>query len=176
MPTRLVLLTLLALALVGCEPERQPVGGGANEGFGMPGGGDGSGEAEAEPAEATPVPVEIRIRPRGLRTAPGREPIQLTAVVYDAERQPLDVSVEWHSLDPEKVEVDALGRLTALGPLGPAFITASAGDVLAENVPVYVVDPAELPDPGADDQDEDEGSAQPEPVVIDATPGAPKSE
>lgn len=97
------------------------------------------------------VPFEIRIGAdptfggRGTRVAPGRAPSQLYARVVDAEFNVLDAPVVWHSLDPERVDVDALGRLSALGPLGPAFVTASTGNLLAEPLPIYVVPPGQLP-------------------------------
>lgn len=148
MSTRTTSLLLFAALTLACQRPSNPAGGGANEGFALPGSGEGSDEAA--PVEPGPAPAIVRIEQRGVRIAPGRDPMQLSALVLDAEREILQVPVEWHSLDPEKIEVDALGRLSALGPLGPAFVTASAGDVIAEPLPVYVVDPSELPLPEDD--------------------------
>ena len=110
-----------------------------------------SGDPSAAEGSGVGVPVEIRIGAdptfggRGTRVAPGRAPTQLYARVVDAEFNVLDAPVVWHSLDPERVDVDALGRLSALGPLGPAFVTASTGNLLAEPLPIYVVPPGQLP-------------------------------
>lgn len=168
MSTRLLSVLAALVFVAACNSGGQPADGGENEGFQR---GSGDGSAEAAPEAEGPAPALVRIQQRGVRIAPGREPTQLTAEVLDANREPVEVRVEWHSLDPEKIEVDALGRLTALGPLGPAFVTASAGEIIAEPLPVYVVDPAELPDPNAEEEEEAEGSAETTTVRIDATHG-----
>lgn len=165
-----LLFATAALLAAGCNNPGQP--GGLHvperdeEGSGS---GDGSGEVEEEP-EPELIPAAVRIRQRGVRIADGRTAVvligesevelfesRLTAVVLDEERNPIDVPVTWHSLDPEKVRVSSSGVLTAVS-LGPAFVTASAGDVIAEQIPVYVVNPNQMPvfeeDGSGDEEDE----------------------
>ena len=151
-----LLLFAATVFAAGCNNPEQPgditVPDREEEGSGS---GDGSGElVETEPEL---IPVAVRIRQRGVRIAEGRTAVvlvgetevellesRLTAVVLDEERNPIDVPVTWHSLDPEKVRVSSTGILSAVS-LGPAFVTASAGDVIAEQIPVYVVTPNQMP-------------------------------
>jgi hypothetical protein len=154
----LSLLVAAAAVTSGCNNPGQPtsivVPDREGEGSGS---GDGSGEGQEEEIEPEPIPAAVRIRQRGLRIAEGRTAVvllgddevelyesRLTAVVLDEERNPIDVPVTWHSLDSEKVRVSSSGVVTALS-LGPAFVTASAGDVIAEQIPIYVVTPAQMP-------------------------------
>jgi hypothetical protein len=105
------------------------------------------GSAEAAVEEIEPEVHAIRVEPPGVRIAPGRPPVVLSATVFDAERLAVDVPVVWHNLDPTRVAITEAGELTALGPLGPAMVTVSAGEFVAEPIPIYVVDPADLPPP-----------------------------
>jgi hypothetical protein len=116
-------------------------------------------EGSAEAAEEPPlIAAAVRIRQRGVRISEGRTAVvlvgeeevelldsRLTAIVLDEERNSLDLPVTWHSLDPEKVTISEDGVLHAVGPVGPAFVTASAGDVIAEQIPVYVVTLEQMP-------------------------------
>ena len=161
MMLRQVLLFVLTGAVLafGCKNPSQP--GGLNvpdrQGEGS-GSGEGSSEDVEVEEEGDPLPAAVRIRQRGVRIAEGRTAVvlvgesevelldsRLTAVVLDEERNPIDVPVTWHSLDPEKVTIDQNGVLRAVS-LGPVFVTASAGDVIAEQIPVYVVHPSQMPD------------------------------
>lgn len=157
---RHVLFSVLASAVLalGCQNPSQPAGLAVpdrpEEGSGSS---DGSADGAEVEADADPVPAAVRIRQRGVRIAHGRTAVvligegeveltdsRLTAVVLDEDRNPIDVPVTWHSLDPEKVRVDQDGVLHAVS-LGPVFVTASAGDVIAEQIPVYVVHPSQMP-------------------------------
>lgn len=138
---------------------------------------EGSAQAEEEPILASAV----RIRQRGVRIAEGRTAVvlvgeeevelldsRLTAIVLDEERNPLDIPVTWHSLDPDKVTVSSDGVLHAVGPVGPAFVTASAGDVIAEQIPVYVVTLEQMPV----FEEEEEGSAAGDSAEVEPQDGA----
>ncbi len=141
---------------------------------------EGSASAEAASAEAAPaegsaeVAVEevppdvhaIRVEPPGVRIAPGRPPVVLAATVFDAERLEVDVPVVWHNLDLTRVAITEAGELTALGPLGPAMVTVSAGEFVAEPIPIYVVDPADLPPPADGSGDIEEPETDPERVAL----------
>ena len=143
----LLLVSLLAVAACDRAPaapaEPAPPAAGSAEAEPS---GEGSEEAAA-PAPDDPAArvASIRITPDAVRVAMGDPLVELSAAVYDAAGNVLDVPVTWHSLDPGKVRVSERGVLTPLGPLGPAFITASAGSVVAEQVPVYVSAPAPPP-------------------------------
>jgi hypothetical protein len=183
-----LLLSAAAILTTGCRNPGQPteinVPARDEEGSGS---GDGSG-ADDDAAEPEPVPAAVRIRQRGVRIAEGRNAVvlvgegevelfesRLTAIVLDEDRNPIDVPVTWHSLDPEKVRVASDGTLTAVS-LGPAFVTASAGDVIAEQIPVYVVTPGAMPvfeDEGSGDEAEEsvaEGSGVQAPAGGDEVP------
>ena len=147
---RTISFAALCIALAGCNSEPEAPTPIPPPSAPSAGAEDDPGSAPAEPeGSAEPVVEVVRIRPTGVRIAPGRPPVTLSAEVLDQNREPLEVDVEWHSLDPDKVSIAADGTLTALGPLGPAFVTASAGDFIAEPVPVYVVDPSEIPVEGS---------------------------
>lgn len=158
-PTALAAVAVLTLAAACDRSVETRVAGRAD------GSGDADGSAAATestgPARPEDLVVEVRIAAspnmadRGVRIAPGLPPVQLYARVFDAERNDVPARVVWHSLDPDRVEVDALGRLSALGPLGPAFVTASAGDVIAESMPVYVVPAEQLPPVDGSGEDAD---------------------
>lgn len=133
---------------------------------------EGSAAQPAEEGSAQgdqPDVALVRIQSAPLRIAPGLEPVRLVAVALDADRQAIPgVEIRWHSLDREKLSVSEDGTLTALGPLGPAFVTASAGDVIADPLPVYVVDAARLRPP----EGSGEGSGEDAPDGADAPTAA----
>lgn len=127
-----------------------------------------SGAAPVEAAEAPqeapagPVLVRLLVEPDTLLLGEGMaSALQVSALT--AEGATVAPEVTWRSLSPSRISVSPTGVVTSVGPRGPGFVTASAGDLVVE-IPVRVVAPSELP---PEPEEPEEGSASaPEPVVV----------
>ncbi len=84
------------------------------------------------------IPGRIDVEPTAARVEVG-ETQRLSATVYDTYGLTMDTEVTWHSLNPDRVTVDEQGLATTLGPLGAAWVTASAGEYVDEPTALYVV-------------------------------------
>ncbi len=173
MARKILIILSMSLVAFGCDDTPVP------DNIQVPDREEGSGEEEpvaqeegsaAEVEEPALVASAVRIRQRGVRISEGRTAVvlvgeeevelfesRLTAIVLDEERNPIELPVTWHSLDPDKITISDNGVLHAVGPVGPAFVTASAGDVIAEQIPVYVVTPEQMPN--FDEEEEGSGEA-----------------
>ena len=117
----------------------------------------GSAAAEGAPS-AAPTVARLIIDPSAVRIGLDSPPTQLVARAFAADGTELFPTVQWHSLDPTRVMVTSEGVLRPLGPIGPAFITASAGGTIADQVAVYVAETAALaPEPEGSAEEPDTG-------------------
>lgn len=163
MSTRLCAFAIALGLVAACDRGEDPApDAGTPNPPAQPAEGSAAEEPEGSSDPDAPEVALVRIQSAPLRIAPGLEPVRLVAVALDADRQAIPgVEIRWHSLDREKLSVSEDGTLNALGPLGPAFVTASAGDVIADPLPVYVVDAARLRPPDGSG----EGSGEEAPSV-----------
>lgn len=89
--------------------------------------------------DAAPVPSVTIVEPGAFLTGAGQF-ADLSAQVLDEQGLPLPAAVTWISSDPDQVEVDAQGRVTALA-IGSALIYAEAEGVRSAPVFVFVAEP-----------------------------------
>jgi uncharacterized protein YjdB len=98
-----------------------------------------SGERTAEvPVTVAQIPTSLAIEPSNLVLAPGGSQ-QLSAVLLDATRQPIDtsLSITWSSSDESVVTVSQDGLVTSVGSEGTAAVTATS-DTLIATLGVFV--------------------------------------
>lgn len=79
------------------------------------------------------VPTTVLIEPFGVLLVPESSSRPLSAVVLDQSGDVMpDASVAWSSSSPTIIAVTNAGVVTALGPVGSATVTATAGAVRAQ--------------------------------------------
>ena len=102
--------------------------------------------AAAEEEETSPSAIaRLEIKPEALLLVRRGESATLSAYAFDQQGDPVAVEVTWRSSDPQRVEVDQDGVVTARTDGGSALITAQAGGVASPPVLVLVATPV----PGA---------------------------
>lgn len=121
-----------------------------------------SGNEADEVATPSPTLARLLIEPDTLLLGEGME-ATLSATGLTADGVTVEPTVVWRSLSPSRLAVTDDGVVTSVGPRGPGFITATAGELVVE-IPVRVVPPSELP---PEPEPPEEGSASPpEPLVV----------
>ena len=112
-------------------------GGGGGGGDGGDDGGDGGDDG------AGAAVARIEVSPGSLLFSSAEGSAALSAVAYDADGDPVDVTFAWISSNPEQIAVDPAGTVQAVSDVGSATVQAEADGVRSR--PVLVASAELLP-------------------------------